>query len=1175
MIRWFVARRRLVAEIVAKLSDAKPQIFSTRGWQFLYFLVCQFALIGLHAVLFVLELPVHLTLRSTESFTLMARRSPRMEYLESYSAFLRRSQTSVAVVVLSLVAITTQLTFFAYSVWTIGRPIGAAAYVTSIDINPTWDDSTYQDNLWLESNPCQILDTTYLMQGAGDPNMTLGKSANDPVDCDLITDYHTTRHRPGMKFSLAGIPDQATVTGVSLIVNVSNSTTQTATIVHPTSDSLDVLNYADGSVYDAIGGGTVYASPGAWTTTGSKTVALSGSVVNDVQTRLTGSDVIALGIYTSENNNNFGAIDSVNNTTPANRPILRVSYSMPPQAPTNANHGAITTSSIVWTWTDNGTAETRYDVHNASHTPVTGCTNLAANSQSCTETGLSANTQYTRHPNITDAQGNTDGPSASAYTAIQSVSAVSPVSSDSVSITVSASAVSNIGTGLSAVYYEDVTSGQNSGWITTATWTESGLQPNSIYQVRAKSRNGDGVETAFSATASMYTLASSPNVHAARSTSTWYTNGDFTFTNAEPWGAGGIQYYGYLWDKQPTANLDTPLIWSDQVSHCPFPECTVTNPTLSLSATSDGQWYLHVQAYDQTDSALDIANYGPFYFDASQPTAPSTVNDGTGADAAYSTSATVISANWTTSSDAMSGIQKYQYAIGTTAGGTDVLTYTDNGVTTSVTRTGLSLVNGGTYYFSVRAVDNAGNIGVAQSSNGIIIDASGPTFSAITSSSTPSSFQVSWTSSEASTDQIEYGLTTSYGSTTSIESSARTTHSASVTGVASNTIFHFRVKGIDTLGNTSYSLDQQVSTSSSPMTLISNVLATVQSPTSVLISWTTNEPATSKVRYGTSTAYGLEVFDASLVTSHSIVVNNLTANTTYHYEVISVGSTTDQDADATFTTTGTDTGTPTPTAATVATPTITNIKDGDLFADPTPTIAGTGPVGAGIFIVVDRKLVRTVPVDSRGQFLVELLTPLSEGSHAFVVRAKVAPGEVSEESTPIVATLVKPAAGATITSRTIHDGTQPSVTFGVVAPGNSVVKVYIDATEVQSIPTPDVRPSAYGFYTTVTPDASLAVGKHTISFVTYFRGIRPSLPTGQTVFTKTGSGDATGSELRYGTATNYTVQSGDSLWSIAQRYLGDGNRWTEIQSINVTMHPSLSSTPGILSTGWTIVLPAI
>jgi PKD repeat protein/N-acetyl-anhydromuramyl-L-alanine amidase AmpD len=85
-----------------------------------------------------------------------------------------------------------------------------------------------------------------------------------------------------------------------------------------------------------------------------------------------------------------------------------------------------------------------------------------------------------------------------------------------------------------------------------------------------------------------------------------------------------------------------------------------------------------------------------------------TVSDGTGADKDTTNSLTTLSANWGASSDANSGIAKYWYAIGTTAGATNVVAWTDNLLNTSVTKTGLSLTPGQTYYFSIKSVNGAG-----------------------------------------------------------------------------------------------------------------------------------------------------------------------------------------------------------------------------------------------------------------------------------------------------------------------------------------------------------------------------------------------------------------------------------------------------------------------------------
>lgn len=53
---------------------------------------------------------------------------------------------------------------------------------------------------------------------------------------------------------------------------------------------------------------------------------------------------------------------------------------------------------------------------------------------------------------------------------------------------------------------------------------------------------------------------------------------------------------------------------------------------------------------------------------------------------------------------------------------------------------------------------------------------------------------------------------------------------------------------------------------------------------------------------------------------------------------------------------------------------------------------------------------------------------------------------------------------------------------------------------------------------------------------------------------------------------DYVVQRGDSLWRIAERHLGDGNRYPEIVDLNTKL---LKRGPDFIRQGWTIKLPAI
>jgi N-acetyl-anhydromuramyl-L-alanine amidase AmpD len=120
------------------------------------------------------------------------------------------------------------------------------------------------------------------------------------------------------------------------------------------------------------------------------------------------------------------------------------------------------------------------------------------------------------------------------------------------------------------------------------------------------------------------------------------------------------------------------------------------------------------------DSAGNLS--GIFYqnlnIDWTPPSAVTNINDGLASDITFTNSATTLSANWTPSSDTNSAIARYFYAIGTTAGATDVLGWTDNWYNDTATATGLTLIDGQTYYVSVKAENGAGLQSTVFTSNG-------------------------------------------------------------------------------------------------------------------------------------------------------------------------------------------------------------------------------------------------------------------------------------------------------------------------------------------------------------------------------------------------------------------------------------------------------------------------
>ncbi|MBN1490956.1 MAG: family 10 glycosylhydrolase [Phycisphaerae bacterium] len=102
---------------------------------------------------------------------------------------------------------------------------------------------------------------------------------------------------------------------------------------------------------------------------------------------------------------------------------------------------------------------------------------------------------------------------------------------------------------------------------------------------------------------------------------------------------------------------------------------------------------------------------------------------------------------------------------------------------------------------------------------------------------------------------------------------------------------------------------------------ISGVQASGVTNNAATITWTTNTEADSQVQYGLTTAYGSTTpLDPTEVTSHSVGLSGLSANTLYHYRVISsnaYGTTTS--GDYTFTTSGP--------------PAISNVQSGNITAD--------------------------------------------------------------------------------------------------------------------------------------------------------------------------------------------------------------------------------------------------
>jgi len=53
----------------------------------------------------------------------------------------------------------------------------------------------------------------------------------------------------------------------------------------------------------------------------------------------------------------------------------------------------------------------------------------------------------------------------------------------------------------------------------------------------------------------------------------------------------------------------------------------------------------------------------------------------------------------------------------------------------------------------------------------------------------------------------------------------------------------------------------------------------------------------------------------------------------------------------------------------------------------------------------------------------------------------------------------------------------------------------------------------------------------------------------------------------------YTIQPGDTLWGIAQSFLGDGNRYWDLVEANKGKYPSIAKNPNLIFPGWQLTIP--
>jgi len=212
------------------------------------------------------------------------------------------------------------------------------------------------------------------------------------------------------------------------------------------------------------------------------------------------------------------------------------------------------------------------------------------------------------------------------------------------------------------------------------------------------------------------------------------------------------------------------------------------------------------------------------------------------------------------------------------------------------------LAPGTTYHLIIKTVNTRGTVYGSDMTFTTLGQAPVPINTAVTNITTVSatlngSVNPNYLSTELT---FEYGTATSYGSTvTAIQSpvtgNSSTNISADITGLTPGTIYHYRVKAVNSLGTT-YSGDITFTTLGQVPT-VTTLAATNISTTIASLNGSVNANYLSSVvtfEYGITTDYGSTITAIqSPVTENTIInisanITGLTAGTTYHFRVKAV-----------------------------------------------------------------------------------------------------------------------------------------------------------------------------------------------------------------------------------------------------------------------------------------------
>ncbi|MFC2049669.1 redoxin domain-containing protein [Chloroflexota bacterium] len=149
---------------------------------------------------------------------------------------------------------------------------------------------------------------------------------------------------------------------------------------------------------------------------------------------------------------------------------------------------------------------------------------------------------------------------------------------------------------------------------------------------------------------------------------------------------------------------------------------------------------------------------------------------------------------------------------------------------------------------------------------------------------------INWGTDEPTTGKVEYWKTETDVPTALLDKILSTSHNVELIGLDPGTTYYFKITSTDAAGNEATVEGNLTTLAAADETApaISAVNSSSITESSAIITWITDERATSQVEYGETEEYGLTTqLDENLSTEHSVPLTGLDDDITYYFRVIS------------------------------------------------------------------------------------------------------------------------------------------------------------------------------------------------------------------------------------------------------------------------------------------------